>query len=54
MQRTQNIFTLLISLIRSGSGVSELSQHKNLLKNRYSPSQKRAAYRLRQFPTRVL
>lgn len=54
MMRIQTFFSSLLDLIRSGGYVSKANIYKHLQKNRFTPRQGRAAYRLRQFPTSEL
>ena len=53
MKRIQHIFTSLISAMRQGAVGTEQSRRKIPVKVRCTESQRRAVYRLKQFPTQI-
>lgn len=53
MKRIQYVFSALISAMRQAIVGIDQSRRKTPAKDRYTESQRRAVYRLRQFPTRI-
>lgn len=53
MKRIQHVFTSLISAMRQEVVGFEQPKRKTPAKDRYTESQRRAVYRLQQFPTRI-
>lgn len=53
MKGIQYVFTSLISAMRQAIFDIDQSRRKIPAKDRYTESQRRAVYRLQQFPTRI-